>query len=128
MNLRSIANGLTQAINPNKIAIGRRFQGVTVGAGRIESPSYYPDEKITVQLQPLSYGDIKHMDGMNIQGIVKSLYINSASYYAVDRKMTKGGDLFIIDGSTWLLVDMIEQWSESGWTRVIINLRVDADE
>ena len=126
MNLRSIANNLTQSINPNKQVIARRYAGMTVGAGRVPIPSYSADESVTVQLQPLSAGDLQHIDGLNIQGIVKSLYVNG-DFYSNDRKLNKGGDIFIIDGQTWLVVDMVEQWNQSGWTRVIINLQVDAN-
>ncbi|MDH0356963.1 hypothetical protein [Morganella sp. GD04133] len=120
MNLRGIANGMTSRINPNITAIGRRYKGETIGTGRKPVPEYYPDEEVTVQLQPLSDGDLKHVDGMNLQGLVKTLFINGA-YYGANRTLKKGGDLFIIDGQEWLVVDPVELWPD--WSRVIICLQ-----
>ena len=120
MNLRGIANSLTSIVNPNISIIGRRYKGETMGVGRKPIPEYYPDEALTAQLQPLSGGDLKHVDGLNVQGIVKSLYING-DYYGANRTLQKGGDIFIIDGREWLVVDHIELWPD--WCRVIICLQ-----
>lgn len=123
MNLRSIANSLTQAVNPNITAIGRRYKGETIGAGRKPVPAYYDDETVTLQLQPMSRGDIQHVDGLNLQGLIKSVHING-SYYSVNRTMQKGGDLFILDGQTWLVVEPMELWPD--WSRCLVCLQVDA--
>ena len=123
MNLRSVANSATRNINPNITAIGRRYKGQTVGEGRKQLPSYYDDETVTIQLQPLSRGDIQHVDGLNIQGLIKSIHING-SYYSVNRTMQKGGDLFIIDGQTWLVVEPMELWPD--WSRCLVCLQVDS--
>lgn len=123
MNLRSVANSMTRTINPNIEAIGRRFKGTTMGVGRTPIPEYYDDETVSIQLQPLNPGDIKHVDGLNLQGLIKSVHING-SYYGVNREMQKGGDLFIIDGKTWLLVEPMELWSD--WSRCLVSLQVDS--
>lgn len=123
MNLRSVANSATSNINPNITAIGRRYKGQTVGEGRKQVPSYYDDETVTIQLQPLSRGDIQHIDGLNLQGLIKSIHING-SYYSVNRTMQKGGDLFIIDGQTWLVVEPMELWPN--WSRCLVCLQVDS--
>mgnify|MGYP001367661964 CR=1 FL=1 len=120
MNLRGVANGITSAINPNITAIGRRYKGEVMGPGRKPIPEYYPDEEVTLQLQPLSWGDLKHVDGLNMQGMMKSIYING-DYYGANRTLKKGGDLFIIDGLKWLVVDPIELWPD--WSKVIVCLQ-----
>ncbi|MEX9215660.1 hypothetical protein AB7W40_09995 [Providencia rettgeri] len=120
MNLRNIANTLTQGINPNLTIIGRRYKGYATGEGRRQIPEYYPDEQVVAQIQPLSDGELRHIDGLNLQGVVKCLYING-DYYGVNRTLKKGGDLFIINGDTWLVVDPIELWAD--WSRVIICLQ-----
>lgn len=124
MNLRSIANRYTQRINPNQGIIGRRYKGMTVGPGRTPIPNYYDDENVIGQLQPLSSKDLQHIDGMNLQNDVQTLFINGA-YYGVERKLNKGADLFIIGADTWLVVQVIEMWPN--WSRVILNLQVDTD-
>jgi hypothetical protein len=37
--------------------------------------------------------------------------------------MQKGGDLFIIDGQTWLVIEPLELWPD--WCRLLVCLQVD---
>ncbi|EOU9561568.1 hypothetical protein ACOJCY_002655 [Cronobacter dublinensis] len=122
MNLRGIANRATSSINPNISATLRRYIGETIGPGRKPLPQYGPDEKVFLQLQPLSKGDIQHVDGLNIQGLAKSVHING-NFYSANRTLDKGGDIFIIDGRTWLVVEPLELWPD--WCRLLVVLQVD---
>jgi hypothetical protein len=121
LNLRKAANSATKSINPNISAILRKYAGETIGPGRTPQPSYFPDQPVTIQLQPLSKGDLKHVDGMNIQGLVKSIHVNG-NYFSVQREMEQGGDIFVINGETWLVVEPIELWDS--WCRLLVNLQV----
>lgn len=122
MNLHRIANSAVRRVNPNIVAIVRRYLGETTGPGRKPIPQYSPDEQITIQLQPLSKGDMQHVDGLNIQGLFKSIHVNG-NFYSVNRTMQKGGDLFIIDGQTWLVIEPLELWPD--WCRLLVCLQVD---
>ncbi|EOV3349168.1 hypothetical protein ACONGJ_003526 [Edwardsiella piscicida] len=121
MNIRSLANRAIQRVNPNVPAILKKYTGQTIGPGRKPIPSYLPDQNVTIQLQPLSKGDLQHVDGLNIQGLVKSIHVNG-NYFSVQRELEQGGDLFIINGETWLVVEPIELWDS--WCRLIVNLQV----
>lgn len=122
MNLRQIANRATASINPNIPAIAKRYMGEVMGPGRKPIPQYAPDEPITIQFQPLTKGDLQHVDGLNIQGLFKSIHVNG-SFYSVNREMQKGGDLFIVDGKTWLVIEPLELWPD--WSRLLVCLQVD---
>lgn len=122
MNLRQIANLATASVNPNIPAIVRRYSGEVMGPGRKPTPQYAPDESVTIQFQPLTKGDLQHVDGLNIQGLFKSIHVNG-SFYSVNRTLDKGGDLFIIDGRTWLVVEPLELWPN--WCRLLVVLQVD---
>lgn len=65
---------------------------------------------------------MQHVDGLNIQGLAKSIHING-NFYSVNRALDKGGDLFIIDGRTWLVVEPLELWPD--WCRLLVVLQVD---
>ena len=65
---------------------------------------------------------MQHVDGLNIQGLFKSIHVNG-SFYSVNRTMDKGGDLFIIDGKTWLVIEPLELWAD--WSRLLVCLQVD---
>lgn len=122
MNLHRIANSAVRRVNPNIVATVRRYLGETTGPGRKPIPQYAPDEQITIQLQPLSKGDMQHVDGLNLQGLFKSIHANG-NFYSVNRTMQKGGDLFIIDGQTWLVIEPLELWPD--WCRLLVCLQVD---
>lgn len=123
MNLHAIVRSAITSVNPDITATLRRYQGETIGAGRKPVPTYYPDETVTLQLQPLTKGDMMHVDGLNIEGLFKSIHINGA-IYSVNRTMKKGGDLFIINGQTWLVIEPIELW-DTGWCRLLVCLQTD---
>ncbi|HCB2886493.1 TPA: hypothetical protein SCR51_004870 [Citrobacter freundii] len=122
MNLHKISNSLIRSVNPNITATVRRYAGFTVGPGRSRVPSYHPDESITIQFQPLTKGDLQHVDGLNMQVLFKSIHVNG-SFYSVNREMQKGGDLFIVDGQTWLVIEPLELWPD--WSRLLVCLQVD---
>lgn len=122
MNLHKIANSGIRGVNPNIKAVVRRYAGEVIGTGRKPAPIYDPDEEITIQLQPLSKGDLQHVDGLNIQGLFKSIHVNG-NFYSVNREMQKGGDLFIIDGKTWLVIEPLELWPD--WSRLLVCQQVD---
>lgn len=82
MNLRQIANNAITSINPNIPAILKKYAGETIGPGRKPIPSYLPDQNVTIQLQPISRGDMQHVDGLNIQGLAKVIYVNG-NYFSV---------------------------------------------
>ncbi|EOT9494541.1 hypothetical protein ACKW7S_004667 [Escherichia coli] len=121
MNLRQIANNAITSINPNIPAILKKYAGETIGPGRKPIPSYLPDQHVTIQLQPISRGDIQHIDGLNIQGLAKVIYVNG-NYFSVQRELERGGDIFVINGEQWLVVEPIELWPD--WCRLIAVLQV----
>jgi len=123
MNLRAIANQCSSVINPNIAITIRVSDGYTIGAGRKQEPSYLPDAEGYGQLQALDGDDLKQMEGLNIQGVVKALYI-TGTLAGVIRPDSKGGDLVIIDGQTWLVAKVLEGWSN--WTKAAIWLQEPA--
>lgn len=65
---------------------------------------------------------MQHVDGLNIQGLFKSIHING-SFYSVNREKQEGGDLFIIGTETWLVIEPLELWPD--WSRLLVCLQVD---
>ncbi|KZQ20253.1 hypothetical protein A3461_23575 [Enterobacter roggenkampii] len=121
MNLRQIANNAITSINPNIPAVLKKYAGEIICPGRKPTPSYLPDQNVTIQLQPISRGDMQHVDGLNIQGLAKVIYVNG-NYFSVQREMEQGGDIFVINGEQWLVVEPVELWPD--WCRLIAVLQV----
>lgn len=125
VNLRAIANSATSRINPNVLAVARRYTGFVTNLNGISVPNYI-DTPVIVQVQALSYTDITMLDGMNIQGVRRSIYTNGV-ISGIIRVAQKGGDLIIFptgmmpEGDTWLAALVLEAWPD--WTHVAITLQ-----
>ncbi len=124
MNLRGIANSVSSTINPNKTVSVRRSTGYTAGAGMRQVPSYADAVSGPAQIQALDGDDLKQLEGLNIQGVIKALYL-TGSLAAVIRPENKGGDLVDIDSQVWLVVKVLEGWPT--WTKVAIVLQETPD-
>lgn len=116
MNLRGIANRATSTINPNVPGVFQVNTGFTTLPGGKRVPSYNSVDVI-VQLQELSSTDLRQVDSVNIQGILRSAYLNG-NFNGVNRPEQKGGDILMIGEEKWLVVKVPELWPD--WIKVII--------
>ena len=121
MDLRGLANGVTATVNPNKTVTVRRSTGYTIGAGRKQVPGYADPVTGPAQIQALAANDIKQLDGLNIQGTVRAIYLRGV-LAGVVRPDGTGGDLVEVDGQTWLVVKVLEGWPT--WTKAAIVLQM----
>ena len=121
MDLRGIANGVSSTVNPNKTVTVRRSTGYTIGAGRKQVPGYADPVTGPAQIQALDANDIKQLDGLNIQGTVRAIYLRGV-LAGVVRPDGTGGDLVEVDGQTWLVVILLEGWPT--WTKDAIVLHM----
>lgn len=122
MDLRGIANSATVAINPNETVTVLRSTGFTVGAGARQVPTYAAPVEGPAQIQALDADDIKQLDGLNIQGTIRAIYLRGVLAGVVRPNQT-GGDLVKRnDGAeTWLVVQVLESWPD--WTKAAIVLQ-----
>jgi hypothetical protein len=123
MNLRSIANNLTRTVNPNIQISYFESDGYTTGAGQRQVPAYKTAVPGYGNLQALDGDDLKQLDGLNIQGKIKALFMYGEAAGVV-RPDQKGGDKLTIDGQTWLVVRVLEGWGN--WCKLAIVLQSDA--
>lgn len=117
MNLHGLAGRAIGVVNPPISAQVSQSTGYTTAANGDQAPAYAAPITLTVQKQELSFKDLQHVDGLNIQGELCSVYL-SGQIYGIDRGTAKGGDLFVFGGATWLVVAIPEQWPD--WCRVIL--------
>lgn len=120
MDLRGIANGVSGTVNPNVLASVRRSTGYTIGAGRKQVPSYAAPVTGPAQMQALDADELKQLDGLNLQGVIKGVYLRGV-LAGVVRPDSAGGDLIDIAGQTWLVVRVLEGWPT--WTKAAIVLQ-----
>jgi hypothetical protein len=120
MDLRSISNAITDCVNPNISVTVKASTGYTIGSGLKQVPSYAAPVTGFAQVQALTAADLRHLDGLNIQGATKSIILRG-ELNAIVRVNSQGGDIVIIGTQTWLTVAVLEQWPL--WSRCAIQLQ-----
>lgn len=122
MNLRAMANTLTSRVNPNRSITWRRGGTWTQDPDTLARVPSYTDVTLTGQIQPLTSDDMALIQGLNVQGYHRAIYLNAQSAGVVRGKL-KPLDLFIWGGQTWRVLTTPEAWDESGWSRVFVTLQ-----
>ncbi len=123
MNLRQIANGVTQAVNPNIIGAVQVSTGATQNPDYTRTPTFQVFSNVSMQVQAMSAGNLRQVEKLNLQGVVRAVYLNGV-IEGLDRPAGKGGDLLLFNGETWLVVAVLEPWSTSGWVKVAVTLQM----
>lgn len=118
MNLHSIVSGAIGAVNPFikiKIEIST---GYSISDDGERTPSYAAPVFVMAQVQALTFTDIQKIEGLNIQGERRSVYVNGRVDGLV-REDSKGGDKVTLpDDTEWLVAQVIEPWPD--WCKFII--------
>lgn len=129
MNLRAVANSATRVINPNFPA--KLFISTPPTVVNFVPTPQYDKASIIAQVQPLSSKDLRLLDGLNIQGAEKAIYLNGPAL-AISRIKKLGGDLIVFadgiipEGNTWLVLAQLEIWGAGGtWSKVSVVLQDD---
>jgi hypothetical protein len=117
MDLRGIANGVITTVNPNETVTVLRSTGYTIGAGAKQVPAYAAPVIGPGQVQALDADDIKQLDGLNIQGVIRAIYLRG-TLAGVIRPDGTGGDVVKRGNETWLVVRVLESWPD--WTKAAI--------
>lgn len=122
MNLHQVASGAIGSINPFIPIIVKQSTGYAVDANYNQVPSY-TTINTTGQVQPLSASDTRKLEGMNIQGVTQSVYLNG-NFEGVFRVLGKGGDLLVFNGYTYLVNAVLERWPD--WCKVGVTMQLDS--
>ena len=117
MDLRSVSNAASNVVNGNVMVTVQRSTGYTIGAGLNQIPSYDTPVMGPAQIQALDGADLRHVDDLNIQGVLRVIYLRGC-LAGVIRPDSKGGDLVTFDGHDWLVVKILEHWPT--WTKAVI--------
>jgi hypothetical protein len=125
INLRAVANSVTTSINPNVTATLSQSAGSVTRDDGSRVPKYTKTD-IVLQVQALSFGDLRQAEGVNLQGTRRKIYVNGV-VSGIIRPAQKGGDLITFppgllpEGDTWLVAMVSEQWPT--WASFIITLQ-----
>jgi hypothetical protein len=100
VNLHGIASGAVGIVNPMVPVEVRVSTGATTLDDGRRIPTYAAAVAGIGQVQPLSTGDIRQLDSLNIQGIERAIYLSGAVSGLV-RAEGKGGDLVRVQGGAF---------------------------
>lgn len=92
MNLQSIAAGAISAVNPQVSSVIQISTGQTVSPSGKQTPTYRTVVGVPVQVQPMTYKDLVQVEGLNLNGTKRGIYVNGRVDGLV-RVQRKGGDL-----------------------------------
>lgn len=126
MNLRGMVNGVTQAVNPNQMVTWLQSAGYTIDDSGKQVAAYALAVPVRAQVQALSGRDLRHADLMNMQGVMRSVYLYG-NVQGIVRADQTGGDILQfseVPGGpvrNWLVTEVMETWPE--WAHVIVTLQ-----
>lgn len=121
MNLHGIASGYVGAVNPQILAKIQKSTGYTTGGSGKRTPTYAPAQDVLCQVQAMQYNDLVQVDGLNLQGTKRKIYMDG-HWEGLVRSDKKGGDLLTMpDGDVYLVALVLEQWPD--WCVVAVTLQ-----
>lgn len=128
MNLHAIAGPAVATVNPMVAVNVQIFTDMTIDDAGVRSPGYVTAIDVEAQIQALGYGDIQMIDGLQIEGERRKIYLHGR-YYGLNRDEVKGGDLILYPdgakwpyGTTWLVAMVSEQWPD--WCSFIVTRQI----
>lgn len=125
MNLNALAGPVVAAVNPLTPASVQFSLGAVTNSDGTQTPKYQvPPTPVSAQVQPLSTGEIRQTDHLNLQGVKVAIYLNGELDGLV-RVNKKGGDLVTIASGphrgVYLVAMVLEQWND--WVKVAATLQ-----
>lgn len=130
MNLNAIVAPAVGLISPQQPVTVYLSTGPTSTAPDGSRAGTYAEPfQATAQVQPISTGDLRKLEGLNIQGVNEKIYLNG-QLRGLQRINALGGDLVILtDGTTYLVKAVLEAWrfvsAGNGWCSVAVVLQND---
>jgi hypothetical protein len=121
MNLHAIAGPIIGSVNPAVPAILLRSNGYVINPDYSRTPTY-EQQQVTAQVQAMSGGDLRQVEGLNLNGTKRSVYLYGHANGTV-RVSGKGGDILaFLDGPrivrSWLTNIVLEQWPQ--WVKIAV--------
>lgn len=124
MNLHQIVRGSISSVNPETYVKIKKFKSFTIdetGKVKNEYSTYLPELIIPTfaQIQPVRSEDLEHIANYNSANIYKKMFINGTEN-GLSQALNTNGDLVVIEGIIWKIVEVVGLWNKSGWNTVII--------
>jgi len=121
MDLQLLTNSaISTTVSPNVRVTFYSSKGYVIGEGRAQIPIYADPVTLPANIQALDGAELQHIDGLNIQGVLRAIYLKIEALGTV-RPKEIGGDKLVIGTETWIIVKILETWPL--WTKAVIVLQ-----
>lgn len=121
MDLNAIAAGCTRSVTPSTPCTLNLSTGYATAADGTQIPAYDVRTNVTADVQSLTGGDLRMLEGVNLQTANTAAYLHG-DVEGIKRAEGVGGDLVIIpkgvNKGTWLVVMVLETWPD--WCKVAL--------
>lgn len=122
MDLHGFVSGAIGAVNPHTTVTIRKPTGMTTTPDGRRVPTYQTIRNVPAQVQPLSHDDLEQREGLNMQGQKTSIYLHG-KWAAIVRGISSPAPLFVINGVTWAVAVVLEDWQD--WTKLALVRQLD---
>ena len=124
MDLNGIVSGAIAAVNPLVSCTLKASAGYSTSPDGSRAPAYATPVTLSAQVQPLDYHDLQQVEGLNLNGVQRAIYLHGLANGVV-RVSQDGGDLITIsagpNNGVYLVVKVSEAWPD--WAKVICTLQ-----
>jgi hypothetical protein len=128
VNLHAVAGPIVAAVNPSSSATIAFSTGSAPQPGGGRTPTYSAPVPVTAQVQALTYRDLQQIEGLNLQGTRRAIYLYG-DVEGIVRVTQQGGDIITFPGpiagfppgTVWLVAQALETWP--GWCKVAATLQ-----
>lgn len=127
MDMHALVSGLIGVVNPFITAQLSKSTGYTTGPSGKRTPTYAAAVTVQIQVQALSAEQLQHLDGLNIQGVMRKVFLEG-DWQGVFRPDAGGGDLFNFKSTpaapaaqNWKVVQVLETWP--AWCSLAVQLQ-----
>lgn len=131
LNLHAIVRTPITMLHPDETVTLYQSTGQTNVLGRI-TPSYAEGVTIQAQIQTLTADELQQREDASKTGLDAKAYLYADESYppsGIVRHLARNGDFIQrADGTWWLVVSLIEDFTKSGWECVGLALQIKAPD
>lgn len=132
LNLHAAVRQVIPALNADISGWWYRSKGYVTGADGRQIAAYQPAVSVQLQVQPPSARDLKFAEFLQLQGVLRTVWMFSNPQGIVRVNQT-GNDLLLfpqwagVANDAWLVAQPDEGWNvdSGGWTKLFATLQTD---
>ncbi len=132
LNLHNIARQVIPAVNADTAGWWYRSAGSVLNSDGRQVAAFQAAIAVQLQIQPPSARDLRFMEFLQMQGVIRTVWMYSNPQGIVRVNQT-GNDLLLFPqwagapNDTWLVAQSDEGWdvTASGWTKLYATLQTD---